>query len=129
MTAINLDAWGDQPPLWVQLLAAEAARSNITKAAERIGMDRASVSTALRNKYPSNSTAGVERRVMEKLGRGEDWLGCPASGSVVTTAQCQEFREKPAPTHNPMAMQGWRACQRCPHHPSCHAKEAPDARH
>lgn len=124
MTAINLDAWGDTPPLWVRLLAAEVARSGINKAAARIGMHRASVYTAMHNKYPA-STAGIERRVLEKLGR----LDCPAKGEAVTVIQCQEFREKPAPTHNPMAMQPWRACQRCPHHPSCHAKEAPDARH
>lgn len=124
-TAINLDAWGDTPPLWVLLLAAEVARSNRTRAGARLGISRTAVSLALVNRYPSPSTAGIERRVLAKLGR----LDCPAKGEAVTVIQCQEFREKPAPTHNPMAMQPWRACQRCPHHPSCHAKEAPDARH
>ena len=124
-TAINLDAWGEQPPLWVQLLAAEVALSNRTQAGKRIGMSRSAVSLVLVNRYPSPSTAGIERRVLAKLGR----LECPAKGEVVTVIQCQEFREKPAPTHNPMAMQPWRTCQRCPHHPSCHAKEANHARH
>ncbi len=128
MTSINLDAWGDTPPLWVQLLAAEAASSGINKAAARIGMSRSSVYTALHNKYPSNTTAGIERRVMDKLGSGENWLACPANGVVVTAAQCQAFREKPAPTHNPQAMQKWKACQHCPHNPDRIAKEAPDAR-
>jgi hypothetical protein len=124
MTAINLEAWGDTPPLWVQLLAAEVARSNITKAAARIGMHRASVSTALRNCYPRSSTAGIERRVLAKLAQ----LECPALDKKATADQCQEFREKPAPTHNPQAMQKWKACQHCKHNPNRIAKEAPDAR-
>ena len=124
-TAINLEAWGEQPPLWVQLLAAEVARSNRTRAGARIGMSRTTVSLVLVNRYPSPSTAGIERRVLAKLGR----LECPAKGEVVTVIQCQEFREKPAPTHNPMAMQHWRACQHCPNNPSCTAQEQRHVRH
>lgn len=124
MTAINLDAWGDTPPLWVRLLAAEVARSNRTRAGARLGISRTAVSLVLVNRYPSPSTAGIERRVLAKLGR----LDCPAKGEAVTVIQCQAFREKPAPTHNPQAMQKWKACQHCPHNPDRIAKEAPDAR-
>lgn len=116
----RLSAWGAEPPLWVRLLDAEVQRTNITAAAKRIGMNRATVSTVLRNCYPSLSTAGVERRVMDALGR----LDCPAQGAVVTVVECQAFREKPAPTHNPLAMQRWKASQHCPHNPSCHAQES-----
>lgn len=123
MTAINLDAWGDTPPLWVRLLAAEVARSNRTRAGARLGISRTAVSLVLVNRYPSPSTAGIERRVLAKLGR----LDCPAKGEAVTAIQCQAFREKPAPTHNPQAMQKWKACQHCPHNPDRIAKEAPDA--
>jgi len=121
--ALNLDAWGEQPPLWIQLLAAEVARSNRTEAGKRIGVSRSAVSLVLVNRYPSPSTAGIERRVMDKLGR----LDCAALGEQVTVIQCQSFREKPAPTHNPQAMQQWKACQYCPHNPSCQAKEAAHA--
>ncbi|BFN29465.1 hypothetical protein PSCT_01189 [Pseudomonas sp. SCT] len=116
----RLLAWGTEPPLWVRLLDAEVARSNMTAAAKRIGMNRATVSTVLRNCYPSLSTAGVERRVMDALGR----LECPALEATITVVQCQAFREKPAPTHNPLAMQHWKACQHCPHNPSCQAQES-----
>lgn len=123
--AINLDAWGEQPPLWIQLLAAEVARSNRTEAGKRIGVSRSAVSLVLVNRYPSPSTAGIERRVMDALGR----LDCAALGEQATVIQCQEFREKKAPTHNPQAMQQWKSCQHCKHNPSCHAKEATHARH
>ncbi|MCY1563092.1 hypothetical protein D9M68_1005790 [compost metagenome] len=95
------------------------ARGNRTLAARRIGVSRSAVSLVLVNRYPSPSTSGIERRVLETLGR----LECPAQGEQVTVIQCQEFREKRAPTHNPVAMQSWRACQHCPHNPGCTTKE------
>ncbi|WP_064116741.1 hypothetical protein [Pseudomonas fluorescens] len=114
---LELAAWGDAPPLFVRLLAAEVAATNKTKASQRIRMSRTAVSLILANRYPSPSTAGVERRVMEVLGRIE----CVALDDVVTTDQCQSYRKKPAPTHNPQSMQHWRACQHCPHNPDrCH---------
>ncbi|MBA4289369.1 MAG: hypothetical protein C0439_10400 [Pseudomonas sp.] len=124
MNAVRLEAWGEQPPLFVQLLGAEVARSNMTKTGQRIGMSRTAVSLVLANRYPSPSTAGVERRVMDVLGR----LECVALGEVVTSAQCQSYREKAAPTHNPSAMQNWRACQFCANNPNCNAQENAHAR-
>jgi len=111
----QLAAWGEQPPLFVCLLGAEVARSNMTKAGQRIGMSRSAVSLVLANRYPSPSTAGVERRVLNVLGR----LDCVALDAVVNAEQCQSYREKPAPTHNPQAMQHWVACLHCPHNPTC----------
>lgn len=112
-TQDRLSAWGDAPPLWVRLLDAEVARSNMTVAARRIGMNRSTVSTILRNCYPARSTAGVERKVLDALGK----LQCPALDETITLIQCQAFRERPAPTHNPVAMQHWKACQHCPSNP------------
>lgn len=117
--AVDLSAWGEQPPLWVVLLADEVQRSNRTQAAHRIGMSRTAVSLVLVNRYASPSTASVERRVLEKLGR----LDCLALDEVVTVQQCQTYREKSAPTHNPMAMQAWKRCQHCPLNPNCTAQE------
>lgn len=116
---VDLSAWGEQPPLWISLLAREVEQSNRTKAGVRIGMSRTAVTLALANNYPSPSTAAVERRVMDALGR----LDCVALGEVITAEQCQTYRERPAPTHNPHAMQHWRACQHCPKNPNCAAKE------
>lgn len=112
---IDLSAWGDHPPLFVTLLAREVEQSSRTRAGERIGMSRTAVSLILTNRYPSKTTTGVERRVLENLGR----IDCVAVGDVVTVEQCQSFREKPAPTHNPHAMQGWRMCQFCTRNPEC----------
>lgn len=112
---VDISGWGSEPPLFVRLLAAEATATNRAKAGKRIGMSRTAVSLVLVNKYDSPSTAGVERRVMEVLGRIE----CVAVGETLTVEQCQGFYQRSAPTHNPMAMQHWRACQQCPNNPNC----------
>jgi hypothetical protein len=120
---VDLTAWGEQPPLFVTLLAREVEQSNRARAAERVGVSRTAVSLVLVNRYPC-STDGVERQVMEVLGR----IDCVALGEVITAEQCQTYRERKAPTHNPMAMQHWRACQNCPSNPNCNAQENAHAR-
>jgi len=115
MTNVDISGWGAEPPLFVRLLAAEAAATNRTAAAQRIGMSRTAVSLILSNKYDSPSTAHVERRVMEVLGQ----IDCPALGEQLTVERCQGFYQRQAPTHNPMAMQHWRACQQCSFNPNC----------
>lgn len=115
MNRVDLSAWGKEPPLFVRLLALEVQASDRTRAAARIGMSRTAVSLVLANKYSSPSTAGVERRVLDVLGR----IDCIAVGETLTVEQCQSYRERPAPTHNPMQMQHWRACQHCPFNPNC----------
>ncbi len=117
MSHVDLSAWGSEPPLFVRLLAAEVAASDRTRTGSRIGMSRTTVSLILANKYSSPSTAGVERRVMAALGNG--FVECIAVGELLAAEQCKTFRERPAPTHNPQAMQHWRACQHCPHNPNC----------
>ncbi|MFH0035481.1 hypothetical protein ACG3OR_18870, partial [Pseudomonas aeruginosa] len=89
--AIDLSAWGERPPVFVQLLAAEVARSSQTKAGEAIGMSRSTVSTILANRYPSPSTIRVERRVLAALSRIE----CPALGEAVTSVECSEYLQRP----------------------------------
>lgn len=112
---VDLTAWGAEPPLWVRLLASEVEQTNRTQAGQRIGMSRTAVTLALANRYPSPRTTNVERRVLDALGRIE----CVAIGEVITSEQCQNYRERRAPTHNPHAMQHWRACQHCPLNPNC----------
>ncbi|WP_134603745.1 helix-turn-helix domain-containing protein [Pseudomonas aeruginosa] len=111
--AIDLSAWGERPPVFVQLLAAEVARSSQTKAGEAIGMSRSTVSTILANRYPSPSTSRVERRVLAALSRIE----CPALGEAVTSVECSEYLQRPAPLNNPVAMRCWKACRACPRNP------------
>lgn len=110
---VDISNWGDEPPRWIRLLAAEVEASNRRLAAEACGLSRTAVSLALANRYPSPSTQGLERRVIEAL----DGRDCPAWGERISVEQCRDYREQPTPTHNPMAMRKWQACQSCPHNP------------
>ncbi len=110
---VDLSNWGEQPPHWIQLLAQEVESSNRTIAGERIGISRTAVSLLLANRYPSPSTAKMERRILDAL----DGISCPAQGKAISTEQCREYRDRPVPTHNPMAMRVWRVCQNCPNNP------------
>lgn len=110
---VDIRAWGEHPPLFITLLANEVEQSNRTLAGKRVGLSRTAISLVLVNRYPA-ATSGVERRVLEVLGR----IPCMALDRDITVEQCQAHRQRQAPTHNPMAMQHWRACQRCPNNPA-----------
>lgn len=116
MTVVNLSAWGEQPPVWVTLLAAEVEGSTISQAAKTVELNRTAVSLVLRNSYPAN-THHLEVQVMEKLNHRLVQLDCPAQGVCVSQTQCQAFRDSKFPAHNPFAISNWKACQLCPHNP------------
>ncbi|NVF15967.1 hypothetical protein [Vreelandella maris] len=110
---VDISNWGDDVPRWIVLLADEVRATNRKITAERIGVSRSAVSLALANRYPSPSTASIEKKVLEAL----DGLDCPALAITISAEQCRDYRARPAPTHNPMAMRMWKHCQRCPHNP------------
>lgn len=109
---------------WLDLLRGAVAASSMTAVAARLGISRTAVSLVLAGKYGAKVDR-IAAKVLDVLGESVD---CPAKGAVIAKSECNELRSRKAPMHNPIAMQTWRACQRCPHNPSCHAKEAPDAR-
>lgn len=111
---VDISSWGENPPAWVLLLAAEVNATSMTAAGRQIGMSRSAVSLALSNTYPSRSVRGVAMRVIAALGRVE----CPAQLAQITEPECREFRVRRPPTHNPNALRQWQVCQRCPKNPN-----------
>lgn len=94
---------------WIDLLKGEVDATSITATATRLGVSRTAVSLVLSDKYPAK-TDRMAKRVIEVLGA----VICPALGESITPERCQGYRSMKAPTHNPIAMRHWRACQRCP---------------
>lgn len=97
---------------WLGLLQAEVARSSMGQAAKRLGYSRTSVSLVLAGKYPGN-TAHIARAALALL----DVVACPHAGQTLTQADCRAIALGAAPTHHPIKLGHWRACQRCPHRP------------
>ncbi len=96
-------------PRWIGLLRQEAKRSTIAASAGRIGYSRTTVSLVLSGKYPGD-TSQVAKAVIQHL---EQAIACPYLGSEVDSNTCRTYANGPAPTHNPMKMAHWRACQQC----------------
>lgn len=109
-TAMNIDvsAWGQQPPQFIQVLVMLVKETGSKKAAaSRIGIDRASVSTLLANKYPAN-IARMEQKIMAYCATIE----CPVLG-MIESAECQKQREMPFISSNPQRVALYRACRNC----------------
>lgn len=99
---------------WLELLRAEAEATTMQKAGERVGITRTAVSLCLAGKYPAK-TDRVAAKVLAVLGQ----VDCPALAESISPEACRENRERKAPTHNPQAMQLWKACHHCPNNPHC----------
>ena len=81
--------------------------------ARQIGVSDAAVSGALKGRYIGNVDRLAERIRGELLNLK---VQCPVLGSI-TTRICQDEREKPFHSANPVRVQLWRACKTCPNNP------------
>lgn len=81
--------------------------------ARRLGVSDAAVSGALKGRYIGNVERLAERVRGELL---NVTVGCPVLGPI-TTRICQDEREKPFHSANPVRVQLWRACKTCPNNP------------
>ena len=114
MNAVDISAWGDNPPEFIRVLAEVVKQEGSNAAAaRRLGINRASVSTLLANKYPA-STARMEKTIMAWAALVE----CPILGPI-TGEQCQTERKKPFVGSNPTRVRLYRACRSCPRNPEC----------
>ena len=100
-------------PRWLVLLRNEAEKTSIGKAALRVGYSRTAVSQALAGKYPGDM-AKFEAKVLAALELPMA-VTCPYLGLNLPTVMCNDMSTRAAPTHNPVAMNWWRACQSCEH--------------
>lgn len=112
MKEADISAWGDNPPEFIRVLARLVTQEGSNKAAaERIGVNRASVSTLLANKYPAST-----RRMEQAIMTWASFVDCPVLGEI-TGEQCQKERNKPFIGSNPTRIRLYRACRSCPRNP------------
>ena len=97
---------------WFAALKDEAERGNLRALGEKLGYSKTSLSMILRGTYPgkTDKAAAAVRDVLMRY-------RCPHSGEVVSVVVCRSIADEPPPTHNPIKMQQWRACQSCPKRP------------
>lgn len=98
-------------PRWLALVREEAARTSIAAVAKRLEYSRTTISQVLSGTYPVDP-ARIAARAVAVLEPVVE-VSCPHLGRVIEVAECQTFATRRAPTHNPMAMNHWRACRQC----------------
>lgn len=111
-------------PLWVQLLVREvsAIKNGAIKGkagvGKELGFGRAYVSRVIAtiegrsSGFPNGVPQSFIDRVIDRL----HVIECPATCQKQPRGDCRKANG-PAPTHNPLAMHVWRACQNCKHKP------------
>ncbi|MGI1669973.1 MAG: hypothetical protein K6L74_06550 [Neptuniibacter sp.] len=109
---IDISAWGQQPPEFIRVLANVVEKSGSKQAAaDQIGINRASVSTLLANKYPA-STQAMEQKILSFTTAKH----CPVLGQI-SGDECQKKREQEFISCNPQRVALYRACRQCKHNP------------
>lgn len=102
----------------LQALRELCAKTTQAQVARRLGVSDAAVSSALNARYIGNVDRLAERIRGELL---NETVQCPVLGEI-TTRICQDEREKPFHSANPVRVRLWRECQRCPHNPKAGGK-------
>jgi len=98
---------------WLELLRDEVGKSNITQAAEKVGVSRTGISLALAGKY-RGKTDRLQAKVLNKLA---DRVMCPHMGHDLARDDCRSFASAPMPSRNARRLRHWSACRNCPQNP------------
>lgn len=110
---------------WFKALEREVNASNKTQVALKMGVDRATVSAVVNGLAAYGKGTASTNNFEREFRRAYEQLDCPYSGKQVGGEYCRERALCAAPTHNPLQMQHWQACQQCSHKPRPVAVAAP----
>jgi hypothetical protein len=102
---------------WFAGLMDEVRRSNKTVVARKMGFSRSSISQVCNGCGPYGNGDASTERIESAYRRQYEQLACPHTGMQVGIAHCRDTALRRAPTHNPLQMQQWQACQRCAYRP------------
>lgn len=94
---------------WFGLLKAQIAAASLRQVAAELGYSGTTLSLIIHGKY-----AGKTDRVAAAVAARYETVACPYQGKTIPLHECRSTAQGKAPTHNPMKMQQWLACQKCP---------------
>ena len=93
---------------WFTLLKARIAAASLRQVAAELGYSGTTLSLIVHGKY-----AGKTDRVAAAVAARYETVACPYQGKTIPLHECRSTAQGKAPTHNPMKMQQWLACQKC----------------
>ena len=106
------EAWGNDPPAWIIILAEACDTSNQTQVAKRLGRSSPFISRVLRNRYPAD-LAEVEGLVRSTL--TSDTVHCPIIDAAIPLTGCRRNRRREGPPVNLLFQACAARCPTCPH--------------
>ncbi|MBK0397302.1 XRE family transcriptional regulator [Kingella sp. Marseille-Q4569] len=93
---------------WFALLKARIAAASLRQVAAELGYSGTTLSLIVHGKY-----AGKTDRVAAAVAARYETVACPYQGKTIPLHECRDTASGKAPTHNPIKMQQWLACQKC----------------
>lgn len=93
---------------WFSLLKAQIATASLRRVAAELGYSGTTLSLIVHGKY-----AGKTDRVAAAVAARYETVACPHQGKTIPLHECHDTASGKAPTHNPIKMQQWLACQKC----------------
>lgn len=111
---------------WFVSLQREVKASTQKQVAERLGVSRSTL-TVLLNGLGEYGNGGAKTDRFEiRFRQAFEQIECPFNGETVGATHCREKALRSAPTHNPLQLNHWKACQDCRYKPAP-AKDLPMA--
>lgn len=102
---------------WFALLKTQIKAKTAQAVAVELGYSKTALSLIMNGKY-----VGKTDRVRDAVMNRYAFVECPHRVQTIAMYDCISLAHSPAPTHNPIKMQQWRACQSCPKRPKETAK-------
>lgn len=110
---------------WFINMLKEVDSSSKTDIAKKLGFARPSFSLVCNGSGPYGDGRASTKNIELAYRREYEQLVCPHTKGQVGIAHCRETALRAAPTHNPLQMMQWQACQQCSYKPSAAKAEPP----
>lgn len=102
---------------WFAGLMDEVRRSSKTAVAKKLGVNRTTISCVCNGSGEYGRGHASTKNIELAYRRAFEQLTCPHSQGQVGVSHCRETALRAAPTHNPLQMMQWQACQQCQYKP------------
>jgi len=102
---------------WFLGLMAEVQRTSVTAVAARLGFSRTSISQVCNGCGPYGEGRSSTTNIEIAYRREFEGITCPHTQTTVDVAHCRDVALRNAPSHNPLQMLQWQACQNCSNKP------------
>ncbi len=102
---------------WFNDLVSEVNATSVTAVAAKMGVARSSLSVLVNGIGAYGSGKACTYNMEKRYRQAFEQIACPHTGSVIGMTVCRDMALRAAPSHNPIQMMHWQACQSCPNKP------------